>query len=148
MSSPIEIDISELLKVEKAFQRVAKSEVTTLLSDIGSLLEDSARERVYDTKESPEGAPWADWSERYALTRGPQHSFLYGKGDLLDSLTHQVSGDVLEVGATREYAATHQYGDEDRNIPARPYLGISEEDKDDIISIVGEWFEKNMEGGR
>ena len=50
-----------------------------------------------------------------------------------------VDGDQVTVGSVKEYAATHQYGDEERNIPARPYLGLSERDVGELGELVEEF---------
>lgn len=41
--------------------------------------------------------------------------------DLFRSFRVSVMPDYSEVSSTSDYAATHQFGDEDRNIPARPF---------------------------
>jgi phage virion morphogenesis protein len=94
-----------------------------LLDAMGALVESQTRQRITSTKTAPDGKKWAPWSEKYAVTRHGGHSLLRNEGDLLDAIQHLVSGDTSEVGANLEYAATHQYGDRKRGIPARPYLG-------------------------
>ena len=48
---------------------------------------------------------------------------------------HAISGASVEVGSNLVYAATHQFGDPDRRIPARPYLGLSADDERDIEAL-------------
>jgi phage gpG-like protein len=43
-----------------------------------------------------------------------------------------------------EYAAVHQWGWPKKNIPARPYLGVSRDDAKEIESIVALFLEGNI----
>ncbi len=45
-----------------------------------------------------------------------------------------MNGDSVEVGSNLEYAAVHQFGY--KNIPARPYLGVSESDGRRVLQRV------------
>jgi len=99
-----------------------------LLDIIGATVESQTRRRIEDDKSSPVGVPWAAWSEAYADTRHSGHSLLEGEGHLLASMTHTVGLISVEVGSNQVYAATHQFGDPGRNIPARPSLGLSSAD--------------------
>lgn len=40
----------------------------------------------------------------------------------------------MAVGTNEVYGPTHQFGDGNRNIPARPFLGLP--DADDVLDIV------------
>ena len=60
---------------------------------------------------------------------------------MIDTVTSEVSSWSVLVGATKVYAAVHQYGWRERNIPARPYLGLSNDDKVDIIGIINTFLE-------
>lgn len=57
---------------------------------------------------------------------------------LKDLLRYQVSegGTALDLGTDRVYGDTHQFGDPDRNIPARPFLGLSDQDKAEVLEII------------
>lgn len=97
-----------------------------------------------ETKAAPDGSPWQEWSEDYAKTLESHQSLLVANSkegaQLWDSLTHQVIGDeAVLVGTNVIYAATHQFGDESRGIPARPFLGI---DEIDLAQIIDGYFEE------
>ena len=145
----LEFDLSELEAVADEINRIIEFDRKQLLDDVGGLLESSSEYRLREEKTAPDGTPWEPWSEAYAKTREPHQSLLVAdnkKGSRLwDSLTHEVIGDdIVIVGTNIIYAATHQFGDESRGIPARPYLGVSDQDEDDIIntfnSLYGEMF--------
>jgi phage gpG-like protein len=41
---------------------------------------------------------------------------------------------------TEAYAATQQFGAEERNIEARPFLGLSTEDEIEVIEILNQFL--------
>jgi len=50
----------------------------------------------------------------------------------------------LAVGTTVKYAGTHQFGNPKKNIPARPYIWLADEDVDSIVKAMSDWI---MKGG-
>ncbi|WP_241085742.1 phage virion morphogenesis protein [Candidatus Vondammii sp. HM_W22] len=54
--------------------------------------------------------------------------------------------DSLEFGTDRKYGATHQLGDQERGIPARPFLGIDDQDRDEILAILQRHLEEALGG--
>lgn len=123
----LRVDLTGLKAVQARLDRLASIDRRQLLQNIGSVVESQTRRRIESEKQSPEGQPWPKWSDRYAETRGSGKSLLRGdsQSGLLDSIDHQVNGDEVEIGSNLVYAATHQFGDRERGIPARPYLGLS-----------------------
>lgn len=120
-----------------------------LLHDIGVEMEAQTKER-FETKTSPDGDDWAEIAQStkdfYRKKYGSDNP---GKGTLwrlssvplIDTVTSQAGSWSVLVGATKVYAAVHQYGWSERNIPARPYLGLSNDDKVDIIGIINTFLE-------
>lgn len=53
---------------------------------------------------------------------------LMDRGQLRQSISMDVNNMQVVVGTNLKYAATHQFGDEDRGIPDRPYLVAQQED--------------------
>lgn len=117
-----------------------------MMNGIGQLLWSSTRQRIATEKQGPQGEVWNPWSEDYAATRHGGHSLLQGRGDLHDSLINISQGLVASVGVHVAYGAIHQEGGQaGRNksvtIPARPYLGMSDEDRNAITKLVIERVE-------
>jgi len=128
----------------KAFGNIAGMDLAELAYNIGALLESSTQERIATEKQGPDGEAWAGWSEAYAATRGSQHSLLMGEGDLLGSVQNYSTGTTAEVGTPLVYGAIHHFGGAEvgKNIPARPYLGVSAQDRADIRDLViSDWRE-------
>jgi len=135
---------------EAGLRALSGWQIAELAYNVGALLESSTRERIATEKTSPEGAPWAPWSEHYAATRHGGQSLLMGGGGLLDSIANVSRGSEAIVGSNLVYAAVHQsgagkgaFGTTSRgtpipwgDIPARPYLGISGDDRRAIDELV------------
>lgn len=132
------------------------------MNAIAEGLRTSTLER-FQSEESPEGTRWKP-SIRAARQGGKTLTKSVG---LKNSIRAQSDGTGAAVGTNLVYAATHQFGDErtirarngkylrfqlgDRwvsvpsvrvNIPARPFLGVSKEDEEDIRLILHEVFEE------
>lgn len=117
-----------------------------LFDGIGALLESSTRER-FETKTGPDGQAWPEWSEEYALDREAHHSLLVGEGDFQDSNQFYAGANEVGVGSNLVYAAIHQMGGEEvgMNIPARPYLGLSDEDRSAISALIEDEFGRALQ---
>ncbi len=140
-SAVIELDVRPLASVERLFDRIANFDRSELLEDVGAVHESQVRRRITDEKTSPDGQPWQKWSDSYAETRPAGKSLLQSEGALLDDIRYFVEGDSAYVGASLVYARTHQEGDASRNIPARQYMGTSEENLADIREELIAFFE-------
>ncbi|MFV1598663.1 MULTISPECIES: phage virion morphogenesis protein [unclassified Phaeobacter] len=119
-------------------RRLEGFRLAELADDAGAVLESSTRRR-FDTAVAPDGDRWAPWSESYDETRDHDvHSLLVDEGDLRDSIASYASESEVQVGSNLVYAAHHQIGGDkiDSGIPARPYLGVSNEDELDLYDLV------------
>lgn len=86
--------------------------------------------RRFDAQVSPEGQPWEPLDEAYRKRKKKhQNEILVLNTYLRDTLRYETGPDSLEFGTDRVYGATHQFGDDARGIPARPWLGLSEDDE-------------------
>lgn len=124
------------------------TDLTPHMRAIGDYLESVTDER-FDNQRSPNGKRWAALSPAYARRKAKDPRRKKGAGILV--LTGQMRKDIkrkatknsVEVGVkdsasaqTKAKASAHQYGAPKRNIPARPFLGITNEDKKEILGIL------------
>ncbi|WP_178860822.1 phage virion morphogenesis protein [Thiomicrorhabdus cannonii] len=126
---------------------VGRDAQAELLENVGAIAESQTRHRISDEKRSPDGEPWAAWSDGYAKTRHSGHRLLENEGELLDSIQYQVSGNEVVVGSNLIYAAIHQYGGAEVGRPgllARPYLGISDANQDELDAVLESWMQGLM----
>lgn len=123
--------------LKKLFAKLGNLE--PVFRDLGESLLISHRARFVRAV-SPSGRPWPDLSPGY-LKRKPKNR---DKKLVLDGwlrqLNYAVSKTELHLGTDRIYGATHQFGDPARNIPARPFLGLDESERQSILDILSDWL--------
>lgn len=131
-------------KVEKYFSSLNEICSKDLFTHIGNLVENQTRLRFETQGPDPSGKPWRKWSEKYAKTREGDKRLLQDTGMLLKSITKIASEKDVIVGSNLTYAGSHQYGDPSRRIPARPYLGLSSKDRDQLSVSIERWIQEKM----
>lgn len=156
----------EDVAVIDAFDRVATAgaDLFGLMDAIGRVLVNGARERIAQTNVTPAGVAWPK-SLRATIAGGPT---LRETGLLLNSITASPQARQVTVGSNLIYAGVHQEGATIRpvnakalsfalangdsvtagevTIPARPYLGISEDEAADIGDITAAFFDGLLSG--
>jgi len=65
---------------------------------------------------------------------------LMDSGRLANSIGFAVKGNQVEIGTNLIYAATHQFGDKKRNIPARPFLVFQDRDVEEFAGMIEDWM--------
>lgn len=141
---------SNAAEVSETLARLAEKLPETAFKDAGEYLLLAHFER-FQRMESPDGRAWEPLTERYK--NSPRKRTSRGSKDILrldgylrDLLRYQTSESGLEFGTDAVYGATHQFGDDSRNIPARPYLGLSAEDEEEILHIFQQYFDEIFGG--
>ena len=123
-----------------------------LLDEIGMEMETQTDFRIAELKKSPDGNDWKNITaatEQFYRKHGIKPGrkwLLYQEGYLARSITHEKDNLSVIVGATAEYAALHQFGGEvypfgnkkakKVKVEARPYLGLSTDDKAEVAAII------------
>lgn len=135
-----------LERFERRLARMSGVDFHDLLETVGATVESQTRRRIQVEKADAEGKPWPAWSPRYALTRHAGQSLLQGEGALLDSIQSLVSGEAVETGSNLIYFAVHQFGGEevDLPIPARPPLGLSNDNFAELEGVLDDWLDGLM----
>ena len=108
---------------------------------MGELLIESTRQR-FASGMGPDGVNWQPNSPVTIEHKG-RNQPLVDHGTLENQISYDVVGDTLYVGSTMEYAAMQQHGGSKLefpwlwgDIPARPFLGISLDDEQDLLQII------------
>lgn len=128
----------QLLKLEQKLQNL-----DLLCASIGQKLSDSTKERM-TRQETPDGGSWEALDPNYELRRKAiwgDRPILDLSGFLFESIAYESNAKEIRVGSSAIYAGTHQYGLPQKNVPARPYLGLSEEDKSTITNLFSAFLE-------
>jgi len=138
----IEIDDAEVLAaLAKVKERIVNPR--PLLTEIGEDMEASTKKR-FDTTTAPDGSAWLLNSVLSTLLYKEGDTPLTGETGLLHSTINYdvIAATAVEIGSPMEYAAMQQFGGTKAefphlwgDVPAREYLGMSEEDKADILDL-------------
>jgi phage virion morphogenesis protein len=150
----IEVDDREILAALRQLTAIT-SNLAPAFAEIGEQLKSNATER-FVRQVDPDGNPWARLSD-VTIERKLQDSQiahnantkLVAHGYLMNQLAYQINGDNLEFGTNRVYGAMMQFGGTKAqfphlwgDIPARPFLGISNQDKTDVLNILSRHIQR------
>jgi phage virion morphogenesis protein len=150
--------VGDWARLEKNLNRLKKMSFLALHKEIGEQLLTNTKER-FRKQVDPDGKPWAK-SFRAVQEKGKT---LMDKRELYNSLSFKAKPDRVDVGTNKIYAATHQEGAVIKprkakylkfkfngsfrtvkkvKIPARPFMGINRNDRQDIEEIIRERIEE------
>lgn len=132
--------------IEASLKRLewAVGDLRPALKNIGEALLKSTDQRFAD-RQGPDGATWDANAESTEAIKGFNEPLVGASRNytLRDENHYQLQGDTLIVGNTMEYAAMQQFGGKKSefphlwgDIPARPFIGLSEDDRAAIIEII------------
>jgi phage virion morphogenesis protein len=143
MAIHLTFDSTALEDVRARIDALGGFQTDMLADEIGAVIEAATQERIAATKEGPHGEVWPAWSPRYRKTRAARHSLLVSEGDLRESYQAYSRRGGVTVGSPLIYAAIHHAGSDKASgrgsgVPARPALGVSPQDADDIEAIVAD----------
>ena len=141
MSDPIEIKIDNKQIESKLLDLAKRSEnLRPLMKNIAGIF-------AYSTEENfkEEGRPkWENLKDSTIKQRTKKKQWpgmiLQGTGQLASSVNTYYDNESAIIGSNLDYAAIHQVGgDAGRNkaveIPARPYLKLTDDDFDEILDV-------------
>ncbi|HRD49777.1 MAG TPA: phage virion morphogenesis protein [Candidatus Contendobacter sp.] len=143
----LQLTIRNAAEVKAAFERLdaALTDLTPAFQDIGEALLNSTRER-FRSQTAPDGSPWAALSPDYRQRKKKnKDKILTLSGHLPGLLNYQAGPREVRIGTPLIYGATHQFGAPERNIPARPFLGLSSEDETELLDILQDHLRRALE---
>lgn len=111
-----------------------------LMESVGEALRSGTIER-FDAEEDPQGKKWKPSAR--AMAGGGKT--LDKESHLKDSIDYAATSDKVMVGSNLPYARIHQLGGKTGkghkvDMPARPYLGVSEEDMDEVRETMADFL--------
>ena len=141
-------------RVRDAFNRLLKagSDMSDLMGDIGEDLLNTTRERFND-EQDPDDRPWRPLSAvTLARKKTNRDKVLTERGHLRGAINYRAGRSHVDIGSSRIHASTHQFGAKKGafgatkrgapipwgDIPARPFLGLSDDDRETILETVND----------
>lgn len=145
-------DSADLRLVNHVFAEVlSKTEsLEPLFRDIGEYLLPAHQDRIAQGI-SPDGTPFEPLDPKYVTSKRKRESRGVDQILILDDFLHgdlayQVDAQGLALGTNLVYGATHQFGRSEAGIPARPFLGFSDADLDEIELIARDYLADILPG--
>ncbi|WP_435640328.1 phage virion morphogenesis protein [Micavibrio aeruginosavorus] len=158
MTDGITLKPEGMEQIKKALARLSdKGMRRDLLDQIGAKGVSQTQQHFND-QESPDGVKWPK-SLRAIEAKGET---LKKSGRLFSSITHNATSTGVEWGTNVVYAGIHQFGGDIKpktkkalafriggkfirvkkvTIPARPFLGLSDKDRNGIADVVEDWVQ-------
>ncbi len=154
MSVAVEIQERGLKQATEAMELLAGWDQFELADTIGRVIQLQTRRRLETEKTSPEGIAWKETKR--------SNPTLYNTGRLHDSIDYRADLNSVQVGSPLIYAAIHHFGGvikpkngkalafnvggdavfaKQVTIPARPYLGVSIDNANEIESVIAEFMQ-------
>lgn len=136
-------------------------DLTQFFKSVGDYVVRQTQNERFEKEQSPEGVKWKPLSQARHKQRLKRHKtgkykILRDHGELRRSIKEQVSvaKDHVIIGSNLQYAAIHQFGGTIHfkkkkglvTIPARPYLGLNEKDKQHIIMMFQGYINRHVLG--
>ena len=132
--------------IERSARRLADRK--RLMATVGEALVSGATQRFVD-EEDPQGKKWTP-SQRAEREGGKT---LTDTARLLRSLDYAATNDKVMVGAGSnvKYASIHHFGGQagrgqKTTIPARPYIGVSRVDMEEVRAILSDFLAGALRG--
>ena len=149
--------VGDLGQLQATLRKMQAVQMPPIARQIGEALVSSTIRRFGEQK-APDGTPWQplaaatvaprakDYGKRGKIKKGAEarlqgRKILIQSARLRNSISARVGGSKVAVGTNVVYARIHQFGGQAGRgkkvrIPARPYLGISRDDQEEIARIV------------
>lgn len=153
--------VGDWSKLENKLNRLKRISFTALHKNIGEQLLSNTKDRFRKQK-GPDNRPW---KKSFRSETERQGKTLMDTRRLYNSLGYKAFADRTEVGTNVKYGPIHQFGGVIRpkrnkylkfklgsswrvvkkvTIPARPFLGFNNSDREDIEGIIGEEIARIM----
>jgi len=140
----VEIDDHAIREALNRLQEHAGN-IEPALVDISEYLTKSTKQRFVDGQ-APDGTAWEPNTDHTLARKGGDKPLIGESKALSTQFSGEISANTLLFGSPMEYAAVQQLGAKKHSftggkspwgdIPARPFLGISNKDEDVILEII------------
>lgn len=134
--------------VERAIQDLINKgeDLTAPMKSIGEEMINRTQQRFRD-KESPDGTPWAANSPATEQRKGHGRVLEGESKQLAKQFSYSASSDGVEWGSLMIYAAMQNFGGAKADfphlwgdIPGRELIGLNDDDEDEVLAILADYF--------
>lgn len=106
-------------------------------NSVGEYMKTRTIKECFDKEQSPDGEKWKPIKR--------EGKILQDTGELKKSIQYESDDNGVIIGSKLKYARTHQFGR--GKIHARPYLGVTANDKRHITQMLKIYVSRNNSGG-
>ncbi len=159
----IKIKVEGLSKVKGNLKKKINNlqDLTQFFKNVGAYVVRQTINERFGKEQSPDGSKWQVLSQARIKQRRKRHKtgnmkILQDTGNLRQTIEKQISiaRDHVIIGSNLKYAAIHQFGGTIHfkkkkgsvTIPARPYLGLNEKDKQHIAKMLQGYINRHVLG--
>lgn len=151
-AATIEINDYEILA---ALTRLARNvdHLEPALNEIGFNVKQSILQN-FEGQHDPDGNAWEGLSDATLENRrksGAGAEILRDTGLLNRSISYETGAFAVEIGSDKKYANMMQFGGKKAeypwlwgDIPERPFVGVSDADRGQILDILGDYLERSV----
>ncbi len=148
----IKIHSQGLNKIHQLLQSNADrlSHLKPLWQIVGMYVQKQTIKERFDKEQSPDGSKWISLSPARVKQRLKKHKngnmkILQDTGELRRSIQYEATDDYVRIGSNLVYARIHQFGG--KHIPARPFLGVTQDERKHINNLFRQYLQHNVLGG-
>ena len=125
----INVQVQGLERLKKKIEDKTRnlSNLQPFWQSVGEYMKTRTIKECFDKEQSPDGEKWKPIKHR-------QGKILQDTGELKKSIQYEADNSSVTVGSKLIYARAHQFGR--GKIPARPFLGVTEDDKKHIAQMI------------
>ena len=117
---------------------------------VGMYVQRQTIKERFDQEQAPDGTKWKPLSPARVKQRLKRHKLgsmkiLQDVGELRRSIQYEAGPNYVRIGSNLKYARTHQFGR--GNIPARPFLGVTPNERQHINDMVKAYLKRHIFNG-
>ena len=113
---------------------------------VGMYVQKQTIKERFDKEQTPDGEKWKPLSPARVKQRRKRHKrgnmkILQDTGELRRSIHYEAGQRGVRIGSNLKYARTHQFGR--GNIPARPFLGVTPDERKHIRQMLTAYIKRH-----
>ena len=117
---------------------------------VGMYVQKQTIKERFDKEQAPDGTKWTPLSPARVKQRLKRHKsgnmkILQDTGELRRSIQYEAAQQYVRIGSNLVYSRIHQFGG--RHIPVRPFLGITQQERQHINNMFRTYIKRHVFNG-